>query len=565
MNKILGRGLLILCVLITPIISWAATDITLKTDRNPVFMNESFQLIFEANGAVDSAPDFSPLSVLLDILSQSESSNISIINGTMKRSKTWTLMVMAKAPGQLQIPAIRFGNNRSKPVVINVARSNTAQATQSKSFFIKLKTDVKNTVQQAQLILTVRAFSDRSLGSIDFSQVKFNYDDVLIEKLGEQNSHQTTLGNTDYLVVEQKYAIIPQQAGTLIIDPIVAEATVSTGRRSFFGNLQGKIIRARSAPLKVQISEKPKDAKIWLPAKSVKISQQWSANPNQFKVGEPITRTITLIANGLIASQLPELSPPSQKDLKRYADQPNLKNQLNDDGVVGMRQEKLVYIPTQEGALVLPAIKIPWWNVRENRWQQATLAERHIMVQPGEVQAAPQPIISQPAVVGTKQLEESKTQPQAINFNAVLNSDSWWKWVSLALFLIWVMTLFLWLKTKSKPQAKIVKKEIKPSFNISELKVACQKKDAEAAKLALLNWANAYFYPQQFSQLSKLSAYLSAEGYQLVSELEAVLYSGHNNADWNADELFELISSFKNNADKTDKNQQKTLQKLHLS
>jgi len=51
--------------------AWAAT-ITAKSDRNPVAMNESFRLIFAADGRVDDDPDFKALEQSFDIKSESQ-------------------------------------------------------------------------------------------------------------------------------------------------------------------------------------------------------------------------------------------------------------------------------------------------------------------------------------------------------------------------------------------------------------------------------------------------------------------------------------------------------------
>ena len=92
--------------------SWAAT-ISAQVDRNPVHLDETFNLFFEADESPDDNPDFSPLDQDFEIINQSQSSNVSIINGKYTKKIKWTLAIMAKRAGTLTIPAIKFGDDSS--------------------------------------------------------------------------------------------------------------------------------------------------------------------------------------------------------------------------------------------------------------------------------------------------------------------------------------------------------------------------------------------------------------------------------------------------------------------
>ena len=43
----------------------------------------------------------------------------------------------------------------------------------------------------------------------------------------------------------------------------------------------------------------------WLPARELLIAESWREPPPVFKVGEPVNRTVTIIADGLAAAVLP--------------------------------------------------------------------------------------------------------------------------------------------------------------------------------------------------------------------------------------------------------------------
>jgi len=86
-----------------------ATDIRVSIDRNPVNVNESFQLIFTAAQSPDDDPDFGPLEKDFSILNQNNSTSSSWVNGKSSKTVQWVLSVMAKRVGSLIIPSIKFG------------------------------------------------------------------------------------------------------------------------------------------------------------------------------------------------------------------------------------------------------------------------------------------------------------------------------------------------------------------------------------------------------------------------------------------------------------------------
>ncbi|TAL51743.1 MAG: protein BatD, partial [Methylovulum sp.] len=92
----------------------AAAQINASVDRNPVNIDESFQITFTATDTPDGEPDFSPLEQDFSILSQSQSSSSSWVNGQSSNTIQWIVNVIAKNSGSLVIPAIQFGADSSR-------------------------------------------------------------------------------------------------------------------------------------------------------------------------------------------------------------------------------------------------------------------------------------------------------------------------------------------------------------------------------------------------------------------------------------------------------------------
>jgi len=565
MNKILGKLILVMALL-APSIGHSAVDIIVSTDRNPVHLDESFQLKFEANGSVDDDPDFSPLKVLLDIVRQGESSNISLINGSMSRSKTWTLTVMPKAIGDIQIPVIHFGDDKSPPLLIKVKKADQAKMGDS-SFFVNLSSDVTSSIEQAQIIVTIRVFSDKSLNEISLSSLQFIHGDVVVETLGEEKSYQTKVQGKPYLVIEQKVALFPQKAGPLIIQPVLALAEVRSNTRTFFGDPASKPVRARSDVLKLDVVERPKTSSTWLPAKSVVLTDKWLSDPSQFTVGEPITRVLTLSANGLTAAQLPELEIKKLDSLKLYPDQAILKNDLSDFGVTGTRQEKIAYIPSKPGVITLPAKVIKWWNTETKQWDKTEIAKQIITVKQSTSLVDQAPVVTQPDKIEQEIKQKPEQKPLLEPKEAFANSDeNMWKWIAILCAVGWLLTIILYVNkkptNKSGGKTPLVKV---PTFNMARLKSACQDRDAKACKQALIEWANARYENKKITQLAELKALVSETLFNEVKLLEAILYGSELIDLWESDALLAAVLGENKKEIKLNKATPHSLKSFHLS
>ena len=97
-----------------------ATNITVTTSHNPVTLNGSFHLVYEADSDVDDEPDFSPIYQYFDVLNSGQSTNMRFINGDYSLKKSWDLAVIAKKAGKFTIPPIAFGKDISPAIQITV-------------------------------------------------------------------------------------------------------------------------------------------------------------------------------------------------------------------------------------------------------------------------------------------------------------------------------------------------------------------------------------------------------------------------------------------------------------
>jgi hypothetical protein len=384
--RLLKSGLFVVLIMLNTLSGFAreaiAAQINVTTDRNPVSIDDSFRIIFTASESPDDDPDFSPLEQDFDILGQSSSSNSSWINGKSSKTIQWTLTVMAKQASSLIIPSIKFGDDTSQTATILVTRGTANKDMKTdKDLFLDVGATPENPYVQAQILYTLKLYT-----RIDIAQARMNepeLDDAVIEKLGEDSNYNTLVNGVNYSVTERKYAIFPQKSGKMTIKPLVLTAEVLTNSRpSFNGFFSPQITKTKRVESKaVTLNVKPVPSGFtgqhWLSAEELHLKQEWSGDIRQMKAGEPVTRTLTLLAKGTTVGQLPELNSAKIDDqLKTYPDQPVLQEQKKPDGIIAFREEKIALIPSKSGDYVLPAIEIPWFNTQN---QKMEIAKKHLI------------------------------------------------------------------------------------------------------------------------------------------------------------------------------------------
>ena len=149
----------------------AQAEVEVSIDRNPVQVNESFQLVFALDQEPDQSPDFTALERQFQILGSNRSNNISIINGQYQRSVRWTLQLMARQAGDYTIPAILFGKERSQPLRITVTPVADVTGPRNDLIF-EVTASQPDAYVQSQVIVKFRLLSANSISVYQFGDIR---------------------------------------------------------------------------------------------------------------------------------------------------------------------------------------------------------------------------------------------------------------------------------------------------------------------------------------------------------------------------------------------------------
>jgi hypothetical protein len=380
---------------------------------------------------------------------------------------------------------------------------------------------------QSQVLVTLRLFIGVSTGRATLTQPEVTGGEAIVERLGEDSQYQTMRGGRTFIVRERRFAVFPQAAGKLTIGPASFEAMVIPDRG--FSRVQ----RFRSGVIEIdaQPAVAPPAAlagAAWLPAQRVTLTEEWNDPSTELAVGLPRTRKIVVEGIGLLETQLPEISVAQQPGLRQYADQPELAHEITADGLKSRRSVGFAVIAQQPGEVTMAGVQVPWWNVTAQRWEVAELPPRTLTIKPSsEVTPA-----------------ETAAAPTATTAPVVTSARSYWPVATAVLALAWLATLALWWRSRGARASRSAERREQTATErpqplrkiLRDLDSACAVGDADAARRALLAFADTKFGAEGPRSLGALAAVLPAAVGHEVLALEASIYGATPGA-WHGEGL----------------------------
>ncbi len=534
--------------LLASLLLWAhpvlAAQIEVTLDRNPVPINESFTLTFTANESPDDDPDFSPLQANFEVLNQSQSSQMSIVNGRATRHISWQLQVMAKKTGTLDIPSIAFGQDASRPFAVTVTHGAvTGKQGGEANILLEAEAEPKNPYVQAQVILTLRVLSRVAFNG-DLGQPEVS--DAVVEKLDEDREYVTLREGVQFKVNERRFVLFPQKSGRLTIPSVNLTAQVGGSSFGPFYRPSTRQQRLHSDPIDLEVRPIPAQftGQHWLPATNVELTEQWQPASLKVPGGEPVTRTLMIKAEGAGVGQLPEMNSMDLPvaDIRQYPDQPVSRESRTESGLVSQREQKTALIATRGGRYTLPAMEVPWWNTVTDQMEVARLPAHELTVSAvaGEA-AAPAASPATPASVAPDATDQALVKAEPPN----ATSDRWF-WLALLCGLGWLLTGLAWWRSRlSSENTESLPRENPAAESerqlIRALENACKANDPKAVRHAFDRWAES-----RWPDLPAGNRHLQWNGALRgkLDELNRSVFSAEDGLAWSGAEFLKVFKAF---------------------
>jgi len=538
-GKLTRNTLLALCGLLA-VVTNAFADVTARIDRPSVDLNESFVLELTVDTNIDMEPDLTVLDDKFYRGQLSQLSNTSIINGQIRRSRTWTIALMAKSTGKQVIPAITVGNQKSQPISITINEPTNAPPGEA-DVFISSEVDQTEAYVQSQILYrfkVYRAVATRQEGRRD---PVISGAEVLVERAGDERSYEAILDGKAYNVIERVLAIYPQASGEISISPARFEARVLrdgriTGRKVF----ESQAHTVKVLPIPAPPADYPDAA--WLPARDVHLSEEWSKEPNEVAAGEPVTRKITISALGQIETQIPAIEPPVVEGMNIYTDKPDLTRFFEAEGIRGVRRDQYAMIGVRGGPAEIPKLEVPWWDIEAGEWRIASLPSRTIDIEAPEAAA----ILPPPVTSETEAEAESEESTDA---KAMPAADGFWKRVSQLIAAAWLLTVVAWWWSSREIKREPREPEPPPIYKqqakfVKAARKAAAANDKAGVRAAIIEWGRLQWpddAPRSIGDFAnRVAAPLSAE----LLALSASSYSSGVN-EWDGKALGKALRSIK--------------------
>jgi hypothetical protein len=419
-------------------------------DRDTMRSGETVTLNVESEGA-SGEPDFGALAQDFTLLGKQSSQQVSIVNGASSAKTVWAVGLEPTHEGKITIPALSVGGAKTAPIVLNVlAQPAGAQGKPGDDVFLDVSADPPTPYVQQQVRYTVKLYF--SFGLTDGNLTEPQADGVVVQKLGQDKSYLATVGDRRYHVMERHYALTPEKSGTLTLPALsfrgnALDAADPTG---FFS--RPRSVGARSDAVQLQVKPKPSTwpaADAWLPAESMLLKDD-SELPSEIHVGDPVTRTIRLQAQGLGFEQLPELSLDAPAGAEIYPDKPDTRTRDDGTWLYGERVRKFAFVPTKPGPLTIPGMSVTWWDTAHDKLEKAELPPRTINVLAAIGARAPNP--ATPAANGeappVAPADRVDTSARPIASPKSPASLRFWQIVAAIGFALWIATLALWWRAR---------------------------------------------------------------------------------------------------------------------
>ena len=471
----------------------AQAAVEVELDRNSVVEGETVTLTFTTDDARQSLDaDFSPIEKDFEILDRRSETQLSIVEGRQAAVVRLLLTVEPRRSGELVIPAIEFDGSSTRPLALYVDPAPEPGPGELPPVFIEVEVSPESGPYyvHAQFGLIVRVFYQQNLTEAAISPPEPSPASV---RLLQETPYQADRGGERYRVLERNYAIFPERSGELIIPSMQLSGRLVERRSTgvWQPSVRGRRVNVTSDKLRLEIEPKPAgfSGTEWQPAREFRLTQQISSS-DTLRVGEPVTRTIIVDAVGLEENMILEPAWPEIPNARIYPDQP--QGITRDDGqwVLGHKEFRYAVVPEQEGELVLPELRVNWWDTASHLQRTAVLPEHILTVQPSALVPPPAPSTAVPA--------PAALDPQQIGPGAGPDEPAYWRWLTLLFAGLWLLTLLVLWRVRNGRAAKGPDSVEYRAMTQSEaellagMKRACNSGDRRQARRALQRWLRDY-------------------------------------------------------------------------
>ena len=397
------------------------------------------------------------------------SSSVQIINGKMTKSvqTTYTYILRASSTGTFVIPPasakVKKAEIKSSEVSVEVVKGQASSAgtaskqaaqprqqsgVQDDDIFLVLSLDRTNVVVGEPVIATLKLYQRVNVAGFegaDFPDFNGFWSQELEAPTNIEFARETYDGQIYNAAVRRKFVLIPQQQGTLTIEPAelvcLVNVRVSSGGASIFDGFfdDYRTIRKKvaSKPVNVKVSPLPAGAPSSFGGGVGTFTLSASLSKDVIKTHEAASLVVTVSGRGNISLlNAPKVDFPS--DMEVY--DTKTSDKIDRGGLSGSKTYEFPFIPRSHGEFVIEPIKYSYYDVNSKKYVTLQTEPLEIFVEKSDDETAGPLIVSGP--VG----KDVKTLGSDIRFINVKSPELVSKgrfFVSSALFKLMIAVIFI--------------------------------------------------------------------------------------------------------------------------
>lgn len=376
--------------------AYCEINISASVDKNVVSLNDqiTLQVVISGNIINISQPNLPQLNDF-QVYSAGRSQNISIINGEVNSSVTFTYILSPKRVGEFEIPPITLDYKgktyQTAPIKIKVEKGNISQQYQQipqqkqnypnkqKGLFVETFVDKKRVYVNEPLTLTFRFYTKVNL----LSQPQYSPPDItgfIKEDLPPQRNFYTTINGERYYVVEIKTALFPVSAGKLTIGSAMVKCVIEDfDADNFFSDdffrrffSQGKEVLLKSEPIDVEVLPLPQPQPDNFLGAVGKYNINVNVDKQKLLQNETTFLNIKIYGEGNIKSlTLPKsvIESVLGKNFMVYEPISSLNVRKENYTVTGDKTFKIPISPKIPGRIIIPEIKFVYFDYHTKKYE----------------------------------------------------------------------------------------------------------------------------------------------------------------------------------------------------
>ncbi len=362
----------------------AVAGVTAQFSPPVITQGQSVELRISSDRPLSGSPDFSILKKDFVLGGQGTVQNTSLVNGVMTTQYSIMVNLIPLKSGDITVPSLIWGKEKTNPVTLIVhPASSSATLGGQQDLFIRAEVTPKEVFEGQEIIYTVSLFDRAGLTEGDFSAPSLEWAEL--QPVGDDKMNSVEEKGKIYRQLTRQFVLFPSKEGRFVIPPVSFRGLISQQQRGVSSNMfpfgfdenlifpgipsNTREVFVQTDPVSITVRPRPgfMKRKWWFPSSNVKISETFSPSTNNIRVGEAITRKVTIIAKGTPVNRIPELTMSASADFKVYPDNGKKENYTDGNGISGLLEQSFVIVPMKSGTVVIPPLSIEWFDVTTNQ------------------------------------------------------------------------------------------------------------------------------------------------------------------------------------------------------